>query len=145
MGVEAAGPHTREWNHRSGSTGGWCGAGEPGPKLDTDCGTQLAEYKLNLFGRGGTVDWNLGYKDLPRERQGFYRCTLNTPDGLPATGFPRLEAKVRMADVFDRRKRTIVVQASKSYGPVSIPIANYGVSETRSGAVSWKLTLTRSR
>lgn len=145
MGIDAFGPHTRVYERASGMTGGWCGGPTTDTHPETDCGTQLAEYKLNLYGRrGGIIDWGLGYKDLPREKFGFFNCRLLTPAGFPVGGFPRMEGKVRMADVLNPRRRTIVVKDSKTYGPESSPIAP-GVNETRSGAVSFKLTLTRSR
>jgi hypothetical protein len=41
MGIDAAGPHKREWNLSSGRTGGWCGAAKTNPPPENDCGTQL--------------------------------------------------------------------------------------------------------
>jgi hypothetical protein len=145
VGVDASGPHTREWTHRSGRTGGWCGAARTDPPLPHDCGTQLSEYKVDFHAYAGAITWGLSYKNLPRERQGFYKCGLHTPADLPATGFPRLEGKIRMADVLNPRKRRIVVQAAKTYGPTVYPIPDLGTTETRSGAASWKLTLNRTR
>jgi hypothetical protein len=121
LGIDAFGPHKREWSLRSGMTGGWCGGPTTDPQPKNDCGTQLVEYKLNLYGRrGGIIDWGLGYKDLPRERFGFYQCRLLPPAGLPLGGFPRMEGKVKMADVLNPRRRTIVVKAAKTYGPESL-------------------------
>jgi hypothetical protein len=143
-GVDAKGPHRREWTHRAGSTGGWCGGGEESPKLENDCGTQLPEYKVVFSAGRDVIDWTMSYRNLPRERFGFYRCPLHTPLGLPAQGFPRLQGKVSLADLFDRRKRRVVVEASKSYGPTSQPLGNSGQRLTSSGRVTWKLTLTRA-
>jgi hypothetical protein len=144
-GIDAAGPHTRTWNVRGGWTGGWCGGPKSDPPLKNDCGTQLSEYKLTLYGRtGGIIDWGLSYKTLPRERQGFTDCRLLTPAGFPVGSFPRMEGTLKMSDVLNTRKRTIVVKQSKTFGPESSPIAP-GVNETRSAEASWKLTLTRSR
>jgi hypothetical protein len=61
------------------------------------------------------------------------------------SSFPTLHAKFKQADVLDRRKRRIVVGASKAYGPDVTPVTNSGVNRTTSGSFSWKLTLTRTR
>lgn len=145
VGVDASGPHTREWIQRSGTTGGWCGAARTDPPLPNDCGTQLSEYKLNLHAHGGVISWSLPYKNLPREKQGFYKCSLKTPADLPVNGFPSLEGKIRMTDVLNPRKRRIVVKADRTYGPTTLRLNDSGVTGTSTGTVSWTLTLTRSR
>ena len=143
VGVDAFGPHKREANFRSGTLGGWCSGPKTNAPPEQDCGTRLPEYRVVLLAHRGKINWSLSYKDLPRERFTFFKCRIFTPEGLPALGFPNVDGTVRMADVVNRRKKTIVVEVAKTYGPSVYPLGSSGVNETRSGAISWKLTLTR--
>jgi hypothetical protein len=145
-GVEAKGPHKRWFDDKSGTTGGWCGGGEDQARPERDCGTKLPTYLVTFHALGGSVSWAASHAPwMANERLHFYKCTLVPPTGMHTSSFPRLDAKVKQADVFARGKRTIVVSASKNYGPDVMPITNSGVNRTTSGTVSWKLTLRRSR
>jgi hypothetical protein len=48
-----------------------------------------------------------------------------------------------MADVLNPGRRRVVVKASKEYGPTHVLVGgSTTVTDTRTGSVSWKLTLT---
>jgi hypothetical protein len=140
-GVQAAGMVTREMRQRTGTTGGWCGGGEEDPPLPNDCGTRLPAYLVQLSAAGGAVEWTMAAAPwMNREKLEFYKCTLIAPAGLPVGSFPRLPAKVRAGDVFDRGRKTIEIGTSKSYGPET-----QAFGRTTSGSVRWSLKLTRKR
>lgn len=132
----------REWTHRTGSTGGWCGGGQQDPPLENDCGTRLVPFTVTVNGSGAKVDWQETRGSAARERYDFYRCTLITPQGVPVGSFPRLSGKISLADLRNRRKRTIVVKAAKAFGPDLTPLVA-GVNRTASASMQWKLTLKR--
>jgi hypothetical protein len=142
-GIAAKGQHKRWHERRSGSTGGWCGGGEH-PRGESDCGTQLPEFQVTFNAWAGKFSWSANHASwMAREKLGFYKCPLNQPEGMHDHSYPSLEAKYRQADVFNRRKRTITIAASKKYGPTVIGIANLGVDNTSTGSYSYKLVLTR--
>ena len=145
-GIEGKGPHTRSFDDTAGSTGGWCGGGDVAPRPERDCGTKLPTYLVTFSALRGAMTWTAGYAPwMAREKLDFYSCTLVPPAGMHSSSFPSLEAKYKQSDVFNRKKKRIVVSASKKYGPDVTPIANLGVNRTTSGSFSWKLTLTRTK
>jgi hypothetical protein len=81
---------------------------------------------------------------MATERLGFYKCTFIPPIGMHNSSFPRLEAKFKMADVLNRRKKSIAIGESKSYGPDLTPVSDT-VNRTTSGTFTWSLKLTRTR
>ena len=133
---------TREWTHRTGTTGGWCGGGDVDPPLENDCGTRLAPFEITINGSGGKVEFQEIRGSAPREKYDFYDCSLLTPEGMPVGSLPRLSGEISLKALRNRRKKTIVVKASKAYGPTVTPI-NSSVNRTASGSYDWKLTLKR--
>jgi hypothetical protein len=145
-GVEAKGPHKRWFDDRMGTTGGWCGGGDVQPRPERDCGTKLPTYLVAFTAHRGAMSWSANHAPwMANEKLDFYNCTLVPPTGMHNSSFPRLDAKFKQGDVFNRSKRRIVVGASKSYGPDATPVTNSGVNRTTSGTFSWKLTLTRTK
>jgi hypothetical protein len=144
-GVEAHGVSTRSLVLQAGTTGGWCGGPQDNPQPKTDCGTRLPVYQVAFSAGRGAVTWSASFAQRENERFDFYNCLLITPRGMYAGSFPALPAKLPRLGMFDRRQRTIVVSASKRYGPTSTPTPNLGVKVTSGGRVTWKLTLTRVR
>jgi hypothetical protein len=145
-GVEAKGPHKRWFDDRMGSTGGWCGGGGVEPRPERDCGTKLPTYLVSFSVLRGTMNWTASTAPwMANEKLDFYACTLVTPVGMHNSSFPRLDAKFKQGDIFNRSRRTVVIGTSKDYGPNSTPVTNSGVNRTTSGKVSWKLTLTRTK
>jgi hypothetical protein len=143
-GVEARGPHKRWFDDRSGSTGGWCGGGES-PRPERDCGTRLGTFLVAFTAATGRMSWTASAAPwMANEKLDFYSCTLIPPSGMFNGSWPRLDAKYRQRDLFNRRKRKLVIKASKSYGPDVMPVTNLGVDRTTSGSFGWKLTLTRT-
>jgi hypothetical protein len=143
-GIPAKGQHKRWYEPHSGTTGGWCGGGSEHPRRPTDCGTQLPEFLLTFSAFKGRFSWATNPAPwMSREKLGFYQCPLNTPEGMHETLYPSLEAKYRQSDLFNRRKQTITIAASKTYGPTVVGVPNLGVNNTRTGTYSYKLTLTR--
>lgn len=132
----------RDWLHRTGSTGGWCGGGEVDPPLENDCGTRLAPFTITINGTGNKVEFQEIRGSATREKYDFYKCTLLTPEGMPVGSLPRLPGKISVAALRSKRKKTIVVKAGKAYGPTVSPI-NSSVNRTASGSYDWKLTLKR--
>ena len=143
-GIEAAGPHKRFSERKAGFTGGWCG----GAKIfeqESDCGTKLPSYVVTFGSDPGKLTWNASHASwMGREKLNFYKCTILPPEGMYDSSFPKLEGKYRASDFFNRRKRTITIQASKSYGPSIVPITS-SVNQTSTGTFRWKLVLKRSR
>jgi hypothetical protein len=145
-GIEAKGPHKRWFDDTAGSTGGWCGGGSEDPGPERDCGTKLPTYLVNLSALGGKMTWTAGTVPwMANEKLDFSTCTLVPPTGMHSSSFPSLEAKYKQADLFNRRKKSVTIGASRKYGPDVTPIANLGVNRTMSGSSSWKLTLTRAK
>lgn len=144
-GVEGTGYVQRALRTESGTTGGWCNpGGSKDPQPENDCGTQLPRYQVRFSAHRGQVDWSMTPVEwMANERLGFYQCHLFAPEGVPVGSFPRLTGTFRTKDLFNRRKRTIVVGNRKSYGPESYPVVNLGVEQTTSAKVAWKLTLRR--
>lgn len=138
----AKGVITRTSRWVTGRTGGWCGGAEQDPIKKGDCGTRLAPFTYRVSLQNGLIGFRetLGY--ATNERYGFYDCRLDTPEGVPADSFPSLEEKVSLAKLFNRRERTIVVDASKSYGPSTRRLPN-GALRTTNAGYTWKITLTR--
>lgn len=144
FGIESNGPNKREATIIAGTTGGWCGGGEQNDPKKNDCGTRLPTYNVILSAALGKMTWTAGYAPQMRnEKLEFYDCLSITPEGMPEDSFPNLDAKYRSADVFNRKKGTLVIKAHKSFGPSTWPVANLGVDRTASGTVDWKLTLKR--
>lgn len=144
-GVEAHGVSTRSYTHISGATGGWCGSAETDPQPKNDCGTRLPVYQVVFSGSPREVTWSASFAHRENERFDFYDCPLIVPSGMYEGSFPDLPGKVNRAALFNRSRRTLVIGASKPYGPDSTGVPNFGVTRTASGKVSWKLTLTRVR
>ena len=144
FGIQGKGPHKRWFDDTMGTTGGWCGGGGVEPRPERDCGTKLPTYQVTFMAHRGLMSWTANFADtMANEKLHFYSCTLVPPVGMHNSSFPKLDAKYKQADVFNRRKKSIVIGASKSYGPNVDPIANLGVNRTTSGSHEWKLTLTR--
>jgi hypothetical protein len=91
------------------------------------------------------LTWSAALANRPGEVFDFYNCPLHVPSGMYVGSFPNLPGKINRAAVFNRRTRTIVIAASKDYGPTSTALSNLGVSLAAHGRVSWKLTLKRVR
>jgi len=144
LGIESAGMVTRNWTHRTGTSGGWCGGGSVDPPLERDCGTRLPTYLVGFTGLGTSIDWSAnGAPWTDKEKLSFYHCPLIVPTAMYAESPPRLTGKVSMKALFSPKRKTIVVKASQDYGPQSTPIANLGVDRTTSGHMAWTLTLNR--
>lgn len=147
IGLEAKGPHTRSYSESEGTTGGWCRPGHNvDPQPETDCGTRLTEQLVRLSTIGGSLVWTR--TDAPwtrREKLGFDSCTLVPPDGISESDFPVVPRKLAPRALFNRRKGKIVVRGSKTFGPTSTPVPNFGVQRTSTATVSWKLTLVRKK
>lgn len=145
-GVEAKGPNKRWFDDKSGTTGGWCGGGGEDPRPERDCGTKLPTYLVTFSAVRGKMTWTAGTAPwMANEKLDFYQCTLVPPNGMHNSSFPDLEARFKQADVFNRRKKSVTIGASKKYGPDVTPVTNLGVDRTTSGSASWKLTLTRTK
>lgn len=145
-GVEAKGPHKRWFHDEMGTTGGWCGGGDVRPAdPERDCGTKLPTYLVTFAAHRGALTFSENVAPwMANEKLNFYKCTFIPPVGMHNSSFPRLEAKFKMADILNRRKKSIAIGASKSYGPDLTPVSDT-VNRTTSGTFSWKLTLTRTR
>ena len=145
-GVEAKGPHKRWFDDTAGTTGGWCGGGDVQPRPERDCGTRLPTYLVAFIAHRGAMSWSANHAPwMANEKLHFYTCSLVPPVGMHNSSFPRLDAKFKQADVFNRRKSRIVIGARKDYGPDVTPVTNAGVNRTTSGTFDWKLTLTRTK
>jgi hypothetical protein len=137
-GIEAHGVSTRGYFRLSGTTGGWCGAGQTDPPPKTDCGTRLPDYQVAFSAGRRELTWSASFASRPNERFDFYNCPLNVPGGMNISSFPSLAAKYNGSTLFARRSRPLVIGVSKNYGPDTRP-----AGFTASRHASWKLTLTR--
>jgi hypothetical protein len=143
-GIEAAGTVTRDWTYRAGTTGGWCGAESLEPAPDRDCGTRLPTYQMAFTALGTNVDWSASFAPwMDKEKLYFSHCDLFVPTGMYVDSPARLTGKAPAKALFDPKRKTIVVRATKDYGPESTPLSNIGVALTTSGRMTWTLTLDR--
>jgi hypothetical protein len=144
-GFVGHGPHKRWYHEERGNTGGWCGGAEVAPKPETDCGTKLPTYLVSFNATNGIMNWNANSAPwMANERLHFYKCTLVPPEGMYNGSFPRVDGPYKQADLFNRRKGTIKIGATKAYGP-SITPRSTTVNRTTSGTVTWELVLTRTK
>ena len=146
LGIEAGGRTKRELRTSAGTPGGWCGGGDVEPQPENDCGTRLPTWLVILQAGVGKLTFSMNHApSTNNERLGYYTCRVITPDGMSDATFGLDTTTFKPKGVFSKRKRTIVVSASKSYGPASWPVPNLGVDLTTSGKESFKLTLTRTK
>jgi hypothetical protein len=146
FGIEAGGHTRRELRTSGGTTGGWCGGGGEDPQPENDCGTRLPTWLVILQAGAGKLSFTMSHAAwMNNERLSYYDCTVVTPEGMSDATFGLSSATFKPRDVFDKRKRTIVVSASKSYGPDTWGVPNFGVDRTAAGKERLKLTLTRVR
>jgi hypothetical protein len=143
-GIEAAGMVTRNWTYRAGTTGGWCGGESTEPPGDRDCGTRLPTYQLMFTALNTSIDWSASFAPWMNKEKLYYdNCLLLVPPGMSVDSPPRLTGKAPAKALFNPKRKTIVVRASKDYGPESTPLSNLGVALTTSGHMTWTLTLNR--
>jgi hypothetical protein len=146
FGIEAGGKTKREWRASGGTTGGWCGGGGEHPQPENDCGTRLPTWLVTLQASAGKLSFSMSHAPwTTNEKLSYYDCTVVTPEGMSDATFGLDTTTFNAKDVFSRRKKTIVVAASKSYGPDTWPVPNLGVDLTSAGEESFKLTLTRAK
>jgi hypothetical protein len=115
------------------------------PVAKTDCGIRLPVHQVIFSASPRQLTWTASFARSEKERFDFYDCPLIVPSGMHAGSFPNLPCKVNRAALFNPSGRTLVIAASKLYGPDTMGIPNFGVTRTATGHVSWKLTLTRVR
>jgi hypothetical protein len=145
FGIEAGGRTHREYNSSSGTTGGWCGGGA-NPKPEDDCGTKLPTWLVMFQAAGGKLTFGMHHAPWTQnEKLSYYDCTVVTPDGMSEATFGLDTAKYKPKDLFNKRKRSIVISASETYGPDTWGVPNLGVDRTAAGKESFKLTLTRTK
>jgi hypothetical protein len=143
-GIEAAGIVNRSWTYRSGTTGGWCGSESADPPAQRDCGTRLPTYQVAFTGLGSSIDWSASFAPwMDKEKLHFSHCQLVVPPGMYVDSPARLTGKASEKALFNPKRKTIVVRASKDYGPESTLLSNLGVHLTTSGHMTWTLTLNR--
>ena len=146
IGVEAGGQTRRQLRTSTGTTGGWCGGGGENEPPENDCGTRLPTWLVTLQAGAGKLSFSMSHAPWTNnEKLGYYKCMVVTPDGLHDATFGLTTTAFKPEGVFTRRKKKIVVSASKSYGPESWPVPNFGVDRTAEGKESFTLTLTRAR
>ena len=142
--LEANGIVTRGWAYRAGTTGGWCGSESVEPPSEHDCVTRLPSYQLMLTALNSSVEWSATVAAWMNKEQLYYEhCQILVPPGLSDDSFPRLPGKAPAKALFNPKRKTIVIRASKDYGPESTPISELGVDVTTSGHMTWTLTLNR--
>ena len=139
---DAKGVIDRERRWETGRTGGWCGGAETDPPRPNDCGTILAPFTYRLYQKKDMLHISETRGSSPREKYDFYQCDLDVPTGVAAGSLPRLEQKIPLAKLFNKRETTIPIDASESYGPTLTPLAG-GANRSASATYEWKVTLKR--
>jgi hypothetical protein len=145
FGLEAAGWLKRDYSEHAGNTGGWCGGADVADPRPNDCGTRLPTYVISLATLGRKVTWSHAMAEHSRAagKLGFDDCGMHPPEDFGLSTFPALPAeRFRASDLFNRRKKTVTLKASKSWPTEEQPLTNGYVIHT-SGTAKWKMVLRR--
>lgn len=139
---EAKGRHTR--------SGGTIVTREPGPcggdyhvqENPDDCGTRLPEYELRIDGVSKVYPNLMKAPWQRNEKVGFEDCELRQAEGLVAGHWPRVEGKVPVKALFNRRRKVVEITGRKSWDNAGEPTAS---SHQTASEMEWKFTLTRKK
>lgn len=140
IGIPASGIRTRNYYVINGSDPGSCGGEQITEKApDDDCGTKLPKHSV-VPGFTGKQAFAEAIDAPDNQAPGFETCKLFKPRKMTES-WDRIPAKFASRDLFNKRKKTIAIRASKSWDD-AIAIANGGLINT-TGSMSWTMTLTR--
>jgi hypothetical protein len=122
---------------------GNCGAGGGGPTTTTgpyDCGTRSGDPQISIsnLSRG---DIGINVADVKAEIRPYTNCPVFYASDSAASGFSSVFTRLPARDLFNSRKRRLVLRARHHWHHGSSgATTNYYIADT---TVSWTLTLTR--
>lgn len=137
--------------------GYWSGGHDPGDcggtsKSETDdgedCGGVNHDWVANFDWRARGVTVDLADRTVnPLMREQYDDCPIvmpsNAPISLLENNLTPIEGKARIAELFNKRKKRIVVNASRTFSE-SLPMS-FGGAQSSSVEIKWRIRLTRVR
>jgi hypothetical protein len=141
--VLGKGETMRSGGYRTTYTAGTCGVGpqQDDPVPESDCGTRLVEYEIQLsVDRGEVTPDVLASGNGIREKVGYDHCTLVTPSNILAGSWPAVSGKLPDKKLFRAKKAFAVKGHDRAEGKGGV--SNLGTAVT---TIDWKLTFTPAK
>lgn len=141
-GLDGKGEIHRSGGYKTTYTAGSCGVGPqyPNPTPESDCGTRLVNYEIQLsFYKGEITPDVLAHGNGIREKINYDNCTLVTPSNILAGSWPAVSGKLSNKKILGAHKPFTVTGHDRAVGKGGV---SGGTSTT---TIDWKLTFTPAK